>query len=158
MQSWLTQLCCKVFWFLYCCKVKVFWIWFKQYLFRDNWETIQVLYKSLLSWALLACCVARECIECSWLARVTVPPACHKRRKVQLASGKRDMTSRLLSPLADDCRRFFALKYAKLLNNHCVLLGIIVCTTITGISSFYSCDLHHSACTHFGIKWAQLKR
>ena len=34
--------------------------WFKQYLFRDNWETIQVLYKSLLSWALLACCVAGE--------------------------------------------------------------------------------------------------
>ena len=91
-------------------------------------------------------------VECSWLARVTIPPACHKRRKVQLASGKRDMTSRLLSPLADDCRRFFALKYAKLLNNHCVLLGIIVCTTITGISSFHSCDLHHSACTHFGVK------
>ena len=44
------------------------------------------------------------------------------------------MTSRLLSPLPDDCRRYLALKYAKLLNNHCVLLGIIVCT-ITGISS-----------------------
>ena len=35
-------------------------IWFKQYLFRDNWETIQVLYKSPLSWALPACCVAGE--------------------------------------------------------------------------------------------------
>ena len=68
------------------------------------------------------------------------------------ASRKTDMTSRLLSPLADDGRRFFALKYAKLLNNHCVLLGIIVCTTITGISSFHSCDLQHSACTHFGAK------
>ena len=33
-------------------------LWFKQYLFRDNWETLQVLYKSRLSWALLACCVA----------------------------------------------------------------------------------------------------
>ena len=63
------------------------------------------------------------------------------------ASRKTDIPSRLFSPLADDCRRFFALKYAKLLNNHCVLLGIIVCTTITGISSFHSCDLHHSACT-----------
>ena len=41
---------------------------------------------------------------------------------------------------------------AKLLNNHCVLLGIIVCTTTTGMSSFHSCDLHHSACTHFGAK------
>ena len=49
------------------------------------------------------------------------------------ASRKTDMTSRLFLPLTDDCRRFFALKYAKLLNNHCVLLGIIVCTTITGL-------------------------
>ena len=89
------------------------------------------------------------------VALITVPPPCHNRRKVQLASGKRDMTSRLLSPLADDGRRFFALKNAKLLNNHCVLLGIIVCTNITGISSFQSCDLQHSACTHFGAKCTQ---
>ena len=71
------------------------------------------------------------------------------------ASGQTDVTSRLLPPLADDCRRFFALKSAKLLNNHCVLLGITVCTNITGISSFHSCDLQHSACTHFGAKGTQ---
>ena len=52
-------------------------------------------------------------------------------------------------------RRFFALKYAKLLNNPCVLLGIIVCSNNTGISSFHSCDLQHSACPHFGAKGTQ---
>ena len=28
-------------------------VWFKQYLFPDNWETIQVLYKPLFSWVYL---------------------------------------------------------------------------------------------------------
>ena len=34
-------------------KTNVF-LWFKKYLFQDNWETIQVLYKSRMPWALLA--------------------------------------------------------------------------------------------------------
>ena len=44
---------------LFTCWLKTGTFWYKQYLFRDNWETIQVLCKSLLSWALLACLCGR---------------------------------------------------------------------------------------------------
>ena len=46
--------------------------WFKQYLFRDNWETIQVLYKSITNASNLTFILFKEVVQKDYVSMIRI--------------------------------------------------------------------------------------